>query len=317
MTIHVAAAVVFDAHGRVLISKRAEQTHQGGLWEFPGGKLEPGESAEQALARELEEELGIQPLRSEPLIRIRHAYDDRKVLLDFYRVTAFRGDARGLEGQPLRWLRPAEMVPERFPAADRPVITALQLPRQYLITGGDPSRPSLFLDRLEQAIAEGIQLVQLRAHSLQDAAYRDLLGSALSLCRARGVKLLVNRPEGIFDWLGEADGVHLTTRHLMSLTRRPRGPGLLGASCHHPDELKQAERMGLDYALLSPVRATVSHPQAPCLGWDRFAEWVDQANLPVYALGGMQAEDLAKSVLCGAQGIAGISLFWRGQSVNP
>ena len=317
MTIHVAAAAIFDARGRVLISKRAENTHQGGLWEFPGGKLEPGESPDRALARELEEELGIQPLLSEPLIRIRHAYGDRKVLLDFYRVTAYRGEPKGLEGQPLRWLRPEEMTPERFPAADRPVITALQLPRQYLITGGDPSRPSLFLDRLEQAVSEAGRLVQLRAHSLRDADYRELLGPALSLCRARNVKLLVNRPEGVFDWLGEADGIHLTARHLMSLTRRPPGRGLLGTSCHHPDELKQAERMGLDYALLSPVRTTASHPQTPCLGWDRFAEWVDRANLPVYALGGMRAEDLARAGSCGAQGIAGISTFWGNQSVNP
>ncbi|MET0042098.1 MAG: 8-oxo-dGTP diphosphatase MutT, partial [Candidatus Thiodiazotropha sp. 6PLUC3] len=164
MVIQVAAAAIFDTCGRVLVSKRAEHTHQGGLWEFPGGKLEPGESTEAALSRELKEELGIIPTEYEPLIRIRHAYDEREIVLDFFRVATYRGEAAGLEGQPLRWLLPNEMVPEEFPAADRPVITALQLPKRYLITGSDPSDSTAFLQSLSDAITQGIQLVQLRAH---------------------------------------------------------------------------------------------------------------------------------------------------------
>ena len=310
MKIHVAAAAILDESGRVLISQRAEDSHQGGLWEFPGGKLAAGETAAGALSRELEEELGIQPLASEPLIRIRHDYEDRHVVLDFYRVTAYRGKPRGLEGQPLQWLSPAAMQPEHFPAADRPVITALKLPPRYMITGSDAGQPGQFLSRLSLAIERGIQLVQLRAHQLSDSAYRQLLAEVLPLCRTSGVKLLINRPQGVLDWHSEADGLHLTARQLTSLSRRPAGAALIGASCHQLEELKMAERAGLDYVLLSPVQRTSTHPQAASLGWPRFAEWVDQVNLPVYALGGLSADDLPNAILNGAQGIAAISAFW-------
>ncbi|MCU7917950.1 MAG: Nudix family hydrolase [Candidatus Thiodiazotropha sp. (ex Epidulcina cf. delphinae)] len=310
MTTHVAAAAILDATGRVLVTKRADHRHQGGLWEFPGGKREQGESTEQALARELEEELGIQSLRSEPLIRIRHDYGDRRVLLDVYRVTAYQGVPKGLEGQPLRWLLPAEMEPEAFPAADRPVISALRLPRRYLISGDDATQPAQFLHRLHKALEAGPGVVQLRAHRLIDPVYRDLLLASLEICRAKGAKLLVNRPQRALDWAGEADGIHLTARQLAALTERPEIDGLLGASCHNPSELHQAEGLQLDYALLSPVLPTASHPHAPCLGWDRFRDWVDRVNVPVYALGGMRSAHLRQAMRSGAQGIAAIGAFW-------
>jgi 8-oxo-dGTP diphosphatase len=309
MLIQVAAAAILDAEGRVLITRRADHLHQGGLWEFPGGKLEPGETPEQALARELKEELDIVPLAQEPLIRIHHAYHDRRVWLDVYRVSAFEGEPRGLEGQPLRWSDPTLLRAEDFPAADRPVITALQLPEHYLITGPDPRDPAAFLQRLENSLREGQRLVQLRAHGLDDLAYADLLAAALDLCRGFQARLLVNRPRGCGDWAGRADGIHLTAGELRALPSRPSA-GLVGASCHTPQELARAAQLGLDYALLSPVEPTASHPQAAALGWDRFAEWVEGVNLPVYALGGMHAGLLARAKRAGGQGIAGIRGFW-------
>ncbi|MEW8506294.1 MAG: Nudix family hydrolase [Candidatus Thiodiazotropha sp.] len=312
--IHVAAAAIFDAEGRVLVTKRADHLHQGGLWEFPGGKLEPGETIEQALARELDEELGILPLEFDPLIRIRHSYDDRHLQLDFFRVTRYQGRASGLESQPLKWLWPSEMEPRDFPEADRPVITALQLPSRYLITGEDANRFGSFLQRLDHSLMQGAGIVQLRAHGLSDSRYRRLLTASLPRCHRQGVKLIINRPDRVVDWLGEADGIHLTSPQLMSLSRRPPGAGLLGASCHNPGELLQAAQLRLDYVLLSPVARTRSHPHATALGWKRFAEWVEGINLPVYALGGMNPDSLPQAKRAGAQGIAGISTFW---AVNP
>ncbi len=312
MLIPVAAAAILDAEGRVLITRRADHLHQGGLWEFPGGKLEPGEQAEEALARELKEELDILPTALQPLIRIRHRYEDREVRLDFYRVTDWIGTPRGLEGQPLRWATPRELPPEAFPAADRPVITALQLPDRYLITGQDPGDREGFLRRLEAALRAGLSLVQLRAHALDDAGYRNLLEGVRPLCRRYGARLLINRPAECLAWAGIADGLHLSTAQLMALDRRPGGVGLIGASCHSPPELAHASSLGLDYALLSPVLATASHPGQPELGWARFAEWVDTANLPVYALGGMRIELLDRARQAWAQGIAAISGLWPG-----
>jgi 8-oxo-dGTP diphosphatase len=309
MPIHVAAAAILDAEGRVLITRRADHLHQGGLWEFPGGKLEPGETPEQALARELKEELDILPRIHEPLIRIHHTYDEREVRLDFFRVTAFDGEPRGMQGQPLQWQDPRLLCAEDFPAADRPVITALQLPERYLITGENPLDPATFLQRLESSLRDGHSLVQLRAHGLDDLAYADLLDAALDLSSGFGARLLINRPRACCDWVGRADGIHLTSRQLLALPSRPT-QGLIGASCHSPVELIRAGELGLDYALLSPVLPTASHPGTAALGWERFAEWVEPVNLPVYALGGMRAELIPRAKAAGAQGVAAIREFW-------
>lgn len=310
------AGAIGDGEGRVLVARRPDHVHQGGLWEFPGGKLGPGETPEQGLARELEEELGIRVRSSEPLIRVHHDYGDRRVLLDVRRVTGYEGSPRGLEGQPLRWLHPGDMDAGSFPAADRTIITALRLPRLLLITGPDPGDHVEFLSRLSRALTQDIRLIQLRAHGLQPSAYRHLAEDAYGLCERHGARLLLNRDprevEGV-----PRHGLHLPASALVCLTRRPGLPGdLVGASCHDSVELACAGRLGLDYALLSPVRATLSHPEAAPLGWAGFQELVDPVPLPVYALGGLDPSDLKDAIRHGAQGIAAIRGLWP-PSPNP
>ena len=314
--IHVAAAAIEDDQGRILVTRRHAQAHQGGLWEFPGGKLEVGETAAQALERELQEELGITPIRPQPLITVRHHYSDCAVRLDVFRVKAFSGTPQGMEGQPMQWLLPDGMQADDFPAADRPILNALRLPERYLITGADPLRGDEFLERLAESLSGGLRLVQLRAHQLTDEAYRSLAEEALALCRHYAARLLINRPRYPERWIGVADGIHLTRHQLMSMQRRLPDVEWMGASCHDLAELRQAQCLGLDYALLSPVCRTASHPQAEPLGWERFARWVDEVNLPVFALGGLGGEDLPRALNQGAQGIAGISGFWSVQSLK-
>lgn len=307
--IHVVAGALEDKQGRILIARRPEGRHQGGLWEFPGGKIEPGESPGQGLARELEEELGIQVLASRPLIRVHHHYADRHILLDVHRVTAYRGEPRGREGQPLAWLAPREMDPAVFPAADRPIISALRLPSLYLITGEDPARPEDFLGRLNRVLGSGVRLVQLRAHGLGELAYARLAQAAYALCENQGARLLLNRaPERAEGLAGH--GLHLRGQQLAALRERPRDWPLIGASCHSGADLERAADLGLDYALLSPVLATASHPASPFLGWEGFARLVEAARLPVFALGGLRRRDLDQAVERGAQGIAMISGLW-------
>jgi 8-oxo-dGTP diphosphatase len=301
---------VEDAQGRILITKRPDHAHQGGLWEFPGGKLEPGETPRQGLARELYEELGIRVLAQRPLIRVRHDYGDRRVLLDVHRVSAYEGEPQGREGQPLDWVSPMAMRPELFPAADRPIISALRLPALYLITGPDPRDPGCFLTRLAAALQTGVRLVQLRAHALDDAQYGRLAEGAFSLCEFHGARLLLNRDPALVGGL-PCHGLHLTASRLTQLDQRPRREGWwVGASCHHARDLEQAARLGLDYALLSPVKATRTHPDAVPLGWQGFAALADLAELPVYALGGLTPADLNTAFECGAQGIAAIRGLW-------
>jgi len=124
--VHVAVGILINADGAVLISRRADHVHQGGLWEFPGGKVEEGESVVTALHRELHEELGVTVQAAEPWLQIHHAYPDKAVWLDVWRVMAWQGEPQGQEGQPLTWALPGEFAPFDFPAADEPIIAALQ-----------------------------------------------------------------------------------------------------------------------------------------------------------------------------------------------
>jgi 8-oxo-dGTP diphosphatase len=308
--IHVVAAVIYDGQGRILLTRRAEDTHQGGLWEFPGGKLEDAETVAQGLRRELKEELGIDLLGHRPLIKNLHHYPDRSVLLDVYLVSDYQGIPRGLEGQPLQWVEPASLSDYSMPVADLPVIMASNLPERYLITGPDPARPEQFLGRLQRSLDNGLRLVQLRVGAVPDPQLRELGERALALCHAANARMLLNGSPELAMEMG-ADGVHLNSRSLMGLTSRPLSKDrLVSASCHSVAELSHAAGIGLDFAVLSPVLETGSHPEAIPLGWDRFAAMVDEVGIPVYALGGMQESDLEIAWRHGAQGIAGIGCFW-------
>ncbi len=272
--------------------------------------MEPGEGIGDALRRELLEELGIYVEAHEPLIRVPHRYPDRTVLLDVRRVIRYRGTPSAREGQPMRWLRPDELRPEVFPAADRPVISALRLPDRYLITGSDPTNVPMFIRRLEAALAGGVRLVQLRAPELETADFRGLARAVAGVCRRYRARLVLNRsPQEVEGFDGV--GLHLDSARLMAIQARPAAEAVLvGASCHSAGELEKAAELGLDYALLSPVMPTASHPQAQPLGWPQFAKLVEAVALPVYALGGMQAKDIEVAKRHGAQGIAAIRGLW-------
>jgi len=308
--IQVAVGVIRDVGGRLLLSRRAEHAHQGGLWEFPGGKTEPGEEVEQALARELREELGIEVIGCRPLIRVSHRYGDRSVRLDVRLVTEYRGIPQGCEGQPLAWVAPDQLPFYALPEADHPILMALSLPDRYLITPDLPA--DRLLEGIDRATESGVELVQLRVSSLGEDRLARLATDVAALCRARGARLLVNGPPSLVARVG-AHGVHLSSRGLMASARRPLvADRLVAASCHNAEELGQAQRLGLDFAVVSPVLRTATHPEALSLGWAHLARLIDGVSLPVYALGGMTPDVLGQAWAAGAQGIAGIRGLWPG-----
>ncbi len=310
-TVHVAAAVIVDARGRVLLARRPAHVHQGGLWEFPGGKLEPGEPIRRALSRELEEELGLVPTTVRPLIRVRHDYAEKSVLLDVWRVESWYGTPHGREGQAVEWVAP-EQLPERaFPEANLPIITAARLPDRYLITPEPDKDHGRFLAILEECLERGVRLVQLRVRTLDRDAFLNLAARALELCHAREAQLLINSGAGIADSTG-ADGVHLTSRQLLARHTRPgSGRCWVAASCHNRHEVTHACRIGVDFIVVSPVQPTASHPGARPIGWAGLRELTELATVPVYALGGMAEVDLKTAWDNGAQGIAGIRSLWH------
>ncbi len=310
----MAAGVLANARGEILVARRSDDVHQGGLWEFPGGKVEPGESSPQALARELEEELGIRLESARPLIRVRHDYSDARVLLDVWRVTAWHGSVHGREGQVIRWLNADAMPRLPMPRADVPVVAAVRLPDCYLITPQPAPDRGEFLAALRASVEAGVRLVALRAKSTADAELVSLAREAVAICRARGARMLINADPALLE-ASDADGVHLASARLMAATKRPIATGKwLAASCHDADELAQAVRIGVDFAVLSPVAATPSHPHARALGWNGFQEMVEKVNLPVFALGGMGRGDLDQAWAHGAQGIAAMRALWKADA---
>jgi 8-oxo-dGTP diphosphatase len=309
--LHVAAGVIRDGDGRILIARRLAHVHQGDLWEFPGGKVESGETARDALCREIHEELNLKVIEASPLIRIRHAYPERRVLLDVWRVDRFEGTPVGMQGQPIRWVLPDELPRFAFPAANRAIVTAARLPDLYAILDDESGDEFVLRERLHDLVSRGIGLIQLRARQLSVHQYEALAQHAAEYCRARGVILLLNAdPERVART--SAAGVHLTAQRLMSLNGRPLDKTQwVAASCHDLRELRQAERIGVDMAVLAPVLPTVTHPHAVPLGWKTFAELVDQVSIPVFALGGLCPADTDVAKFHGAQGVAGIRGFLR------
>lgn len=306
--VHVVAAVLRDARGRILLARRTAGRDLAGAWEFPGGKVEPGETAVQALDRELHEELGIRVLAAEPLIAVPQAYPAKRIVLDVYTVTAFEGTPRGRERQALAWSPVEKLASYPMPPADRPVVAALTAPGRYLISPDAPERAP-FLARLDRALASGVRRVQLRARGLAPDALALLARDAGLRCRVQGAELLVNGEPGLAADLGL--GLHLRSSQLMALSQRPLPAGqTVAASCHNAEELAQAERLGLDFVVLGPVRATESHPEAVPMGWERFSALREGVSLPIYALGGMKPGDLGTARRHGAQGIAGIRGLW-------
>ncbi|MDD5579482.1 MAG: Nudix family hydrolase [Methylobacter sp.] len=306
--LQVAVGVVKNAEGRILISLRDPSLHQGGLWEFPGGKIEPQETAEQALIRELKEELNLKVKAATPLITVKHQYSDLLVQLNVFLVEDFSGEVESCEGQSFLWVEPDALRQYAFPKANQPIITAARLPDRYAILE-DADEPLLLIN-LQKILDRGIKLIQARLKSLSADAVKKFVEQAYPLCKYKGASLLINSAVENSDDL-EADGIHLTSRDLMFLDKRPPNRLWVAASCHNLQELQHAQRIGVDFAVLGPVLPTQTHPNAEILGWGQFAELVFRINLPVYALGGMTDSSLIAVRRAGGQGISAIRAFVR------
>lgn len=337
--VHVAVGVIerTSAAGarEILISKRPDEVHQGGLWEFPGGKVEIGETLPVALARELEEELGLvfDPEEAgalRPLIQISHDYGDKQVLLDVWLVSKFSkapSDGLGREGQQVKWVECGDLSKYSFPDANVPIITACQLPEQYIVT---PIYPSLDRARKEvEALFEKCSgMILLRQPDLSVDEYFVWLDDLLAAIPGLGQRLMLSAhlelsfdAEASTELLGECllrferyktrvRGVHLPTYVAKRCHVRPFKENFyLAVSCHSLDELAHAQSIRADFATLSPVQETATHPNAIAIGWSSFSAWLKLATLPVYALGGMSPADLPRAFQAGAQGVAGIGAW--------
>ena len=312
--VHVAVGVIQNQHGQLLLAKRPKDSHQGDLWEFPGGKVENNESVLEALKRELFEEIGITFTQACPLIRIHHNYDDKSVLLDVWSIDEFTGEAFGKEGQTINWIKKNELSLYDFPAANLPIIKALQLPDKYMITGHLLNENDL-ITRIQDAIKTGIRLIQFRAPDLTDKVYFDYAEKIFFQCKKENVKLLLNTSFESYKHYQAfkfSHGLHLNSKEIQTFSSDDTLDGLLiSTSTHNHEELLVAEEKKVDFIVLSPVNKTLSHPESTPLGWEKFKDLTDKCCVPVYALGGMNKNNLKEAKNNGAQGIAAIGAFWN------
>ncbi len=307
--VEVVAAVIERPDGRFLLARRPAGKVYAGYWEFPGGKVEPGELLAAALARELHEELGIDVEIAHPWIVRIYTYPHAKVRLHFFRVRAWRGEPHGKEQQQLAWQRASAVEVAPLLPANAPVLRALELPFEYAITHAFELGEAQQLRVLDERLAQGLRLIQVREKSMRSPARERFASAVIALARPHGAHVLINSDIDLAKRLG-ADGVHLAATQLKRLERRP-ALTWCAASCHGAAELARAAQLEVDFEVLGPVHATPSHPDAPPLGWEGFSAIARGFSLPVFALGGMKPDDLETAWRCGAQGIAMLRGSWN------
>lgn len=307
--VDVAVAVLVRADGRVLLAQRPVGKVYSGYWEFPGGKVESGESTRDALIREIIEELGVEITHADPWITQVFTYPHATVKLHFFRATNWAGEPHAKEHQNLTWQHPGRISVTPLLPANGPVLKGLLLPDEYAITSVASIGRDAFFQALDRRLSTGLQLIQIREPGLERDELAALAEQVIARAHDAGAIVLINSDIALAHMLG-ADGVHLNSRQLMNSANRP-DVQWCGASCHSVEELRAAEALGLDFAVLGPVNKTASHPDANPLGWAAFSEMIGDVLLPVYALGGMTPAMTAEARSHGAHGIAMLSGAWK------
>ena len=304
----VSAAVLQRPDGTFLLAQRPADKIWAGYWEFPGGKIEPGETPHHALVRELREELGITVTTAYPWVTRVFTYPHATVRLNFFRVTAWSGELHPHEGQEFSWQRvPGVTVSPVLPAND-PIFRALELPDLYAISNVAELGEQEFMKRLKTALHKGLRLVQLREKNYSRDEMRLLALKMLPVLRQHDARLILNADIELAREIG-ADGVQLTGAQLAELNVRPK-VDWCAASCHNTEELQRAEELGCDFVMLSPVLPTKSHLGAAHLGWENFSVIAASSSIPVYALGGLTHADIQPAWQHGAHGVALLRQAW-------
>jgi len=305
--VEVAAAVLLRDDGdapEFLLAQRPPGKVYAGYWEFPGGKVEAGESMRHALVRELQEELGITVDRAWPWLCREFTYPHAKVRLKFFRVASWHGDISPIEHSGFAWQKigAAANVAPILPA-NGPILRALELPSLYALSNAEENGVDCELARLSAALANGLRLIQIRDKTLPPAERLRLAAGAMAAARSYAdARVLINDDEALALAVG-AHGLHLSASRLAQSERRPSF-AWVAASCHTAAELARAAQLEIDFAVLGPLLPTPTHPAASGIGWAHFAGLVDCSPLPVFALGGMRQEMLESAWDHGAHGIA-------------
>lgn len=305
-TIRAVVGVLRNKNQEILIAERRKGQFMAKFWELPGGKIEANESPQQALTRELKEELDIQVQQLSLHQTMVHKYEDRTVELSIYNINQYQNTAAGIEGQTIAWAKINDLNAYKLLPTMKAFIASIKLPNKYWITPSKNHNSNEWLAKFEQKLTQNISLIQLRSKNPLDS---DFITELYNKCQQYDTKFLLNTTDKTFNE-SYCDGYHITTAEMLKLDKRPCiNDKLLGVSTHNLKEALQAQAIGADFIVVSPVQATQTHPDTIPIGWESAKEVVDKLNIPVYFLGGMGEKDLAKTLKLGAQGIAGVSAF--------
>ena len=309
LLIDVAVGVVSDAQGRVLLASRPAGKPYAGWWEFPGGKVEAGETVAQALARELHEELALDIEDARPWVTREHQYEHAHVRLHFTRVTRWRGEAQAREQQQFGWFFINDQnLPTPALPATLPVLRWLRLPEIIGISQAKELGQDIFIAALEQAFAQGLRGLIIREPGWNDAHVNSLLDAVLPLARRADARVLVSSRHDAALWQ-RAGGVHFTSADLKACIKRP-ALEWVSASVHQREEIAHAAQLGVDFCLLGHISPTASHIGLPPMDWAGFKYHAQHCELPVFALGGLTVAHLAVAQSHGAHGIALMRSLW-------
>ncbi|WP_178862946.1 Nudix family hydrolase [Thiomicrorhabdus cannonii] len=295
---------VLRKQDKICLTQRQAHQHLADFWEFPGGKIEAGESVEAALEREFKEEIGVQTAAWKPVMVVPWRYEKVAVRLHVYETAQFEGEAHGKEGQALLWCAVDDLAKVNFPEANRGIVQALLLPDIYMSVGDFIDHEDA-LARFEKALQDGVRLAQLKAKGMDDAAFETLANDMAELAHLHGAKLLLNAEPAWLERVPLAAGIQLSSKQAGAYARRPISDDkLLAVSVHDLSQAQAALQLQADFLTLSPIKATAAHPDLQALGWDGMAEMITQLPVPVYALGGMKMSDKEEAKAHGAQGVA-------------
>ncbi|ALE52375.1 hypothetical protein SP60_03560 [Candidatus Thioglobus autotrophicus] len=305
-TIKAVVGVLQNSANEILIAKRQAHQFMSGFWELPGGKIEPNESEQQAIIRELKEELGIIVTDLSIHQTMVYQYTDRIVELSIYTINQYQNTPEGIEGQEIVWTNIKDLSQYKLLPTMTAFINSITLPNKYWITPSSNHQSEAWTRKFDEKLKQGIGLIQLRSKVDINS---NFIAELYNKCTQNNVKLLLNIPNKTFNE-SYCDGWHLTTGEMLKIHNRPcANDKILGVSTHDLTEALKAQEIGADFVVISPVQATQTHPDTSPIGWEAAGEVIKKLNIPVYFLGGMTINDLNKTLKLGAQGIAGVSAF--------
>lgn len=301
------------------LSQRKKNQSFADKWEFPGGKVEKGENANDALVREFQEELGIITTNWKPLITVPWHYETVSVCLHVFISEHSGGEPYGKEGQLVKWFSLEQLLNLDFPEANKGILTALQLHDYYLLTSKNETL-STNIKSIKAAMQKQALTCQLCLSEeillAENKAEFQLVQLLLDEATANGSQVLISGSPAIIQQLKGVAGIHLSSTELKQMNINEnnkqalldKNVGFLAVSVHNQTELDLAISMAADIVLLSPIKPSTAHPQINGIGWEKFASMVCSLPIPVYALGGLCLSDLQTAKNNGARGIAGRKL---------